>query len=203
MKIVLIVFAIAAAIIALMVLVPVFLTIEYEYKNGGLWIKLQYLFVKIKLYPKKEKPKNKRKSLKKDAEQNSGNDKNKVKSKKSSMQVMDVIQKIPQIWEQITEVLYILAKKAIYIKELDIRSDFGFNDPMMTGIAVGAFNGLVYNTVSVIYRCTNLLKWNVELKPDFEKEQLHIKMKSIIKIKIVYIIVILVKLVKIFFKINK
>ena len=109
---------------------------------------------------------------------------------------------MPEILQTLKELLYVIAKKVIYFDELGIYSDFGFDDAMVTGISTGVMNGAVYNILAGIDRASNLKKWHVELNPDFNNKRLYVKLHSIIRIKIVHIIVMVPKLVKIFFKIG-
>lgn len=186
-----------AALIAVLLLIPLYISIRYVYneKSGIARIHLKYLWFRINLVPRSKK-KNAEKTKKK---------KKTDGAKKEGMTVSKLkgyAQSVVAVWDDICEVLEILTKKAVCIKELGVYSKFGFDDPMTTGLVTGAANAFVYNIISVIDNNSNLERYNVSLNPDFDNPQLSVRLQSIIKIKNVHIIVIVIKLIRIFFKIK-
>lgn len=183
---------------AVLLMIPLYVNIQYVFdaKNSRARIYLKYLFFTIELVPskKKDKPdKKKKKESKIDEPEN----------KKFTFDMFkSYMDKIYAIREDIFDVLSILFNKAVYIKDLSIYSEFGFEDPMTTGIVTGAANTVVYNMLSVIERHANLEQRTVSLIPDFDNPHFLVRIKSIIKIKNVHIIVIVLKLLGIFFKIK-
>jgi hypothetical protein len=176
-------------LIAAILLIPLYVDIKYIYseKSGVTKLYIRYLCFKINLIPRKKKKKSQQPEKKADF---------------SAKQLKQYADSISLIWDDLCEVLSILLKKAICVKELGVYSKFGFDDPMITGIATGAANTFVYNMVSIIERGSNLQNWEVSLTPDFDTPQLSVRIQSIIKIKNVYIIVIVIKLIKLFFKVK-
>lgn len=193
-----IVLIIVLSIIVLMTILlflPLYINIRYVYseKSGKTQISLKYLWFKIDLVPRKKKSKSKKKE-KTDTEDN--------KKSISADTVKGYINTVSAVWDDICKILDILIRKAVNIKELSIYSKFGFDDPMLTGLVTGAANAFIYNMVSVIDTQSNLERRNISLNPDFDNPQLSVRIHSIIKIKNVHIIVIVIKLIKIFYKIK-
>lgn len=186
------------AVLAVLISIPLYFEIRYIYddKAGRYQVFFKYLFFKVMLLPKDEKKKNASKSE---------NIKEKDETSKKQFSYEDFKRYhdgIKLYWDDICDILYILFKKSVHTKKLSLYAYFGFDDPMLTGIATGAANALVYNLLSVIERYSNLYDKEIHLNPDFDKPVFYINTHCIIKIKSVHIIVIAVKILKLFFKIN-
>lgn len=191
----LIVVSIFIIIIAVLLLTPMYIDIKFVYseKTATPRIIIRYMNLKIPLVPRDKKA-DKGKPKKKAADSD--------EKKLSADTLKGYAGDFDKVKDDVFEVLNILFKKAVHINELSIYSVFGFDDPMFTGIATGAVNAFVYNMLGLISKATNLYNYNITLKPDFDKPQLMIRIQSIIKIKNVHIIVIVIKLLKIFYKIK-
>lgn len=181
-------------VLAVLISIPLYFEIRYIYddKAEKAQVLLKYLCFKVTLLPKNEKEKA---SKSKDIEEKS----QKQFSYEDFKRYHDGIK---LYWDDICDILYILFKKSVYTKKLSLYAYFGFDDPMLTGIATGAANALVYNLLSVIERCSNLCNKEIHLNPDFDKPVFYINTHCIIKIKSVHIIVMAVKILRLFFKIN-
>lgn len=182
---------------AVLLIIPLYVNIQYVFdtKKSDARVYLKYMFFIIELLPskKKNKPDKKKKETKSDEPEN----------KKFTFDTFTgYMNKVYTIREDIFDVLSILFNKAVFIKDLSIYSEFGFDDPMTTGLVTGAANTVVYNMLSVIERNSNLGRKTVSLIPDFDNPHFLVRVKSIIKIKNVHIIVIVFKLLGIFFKIK-
>ena len=185
-------------LVAVLLMIPLYVNMQYVFdtENSRARIYLKYLFFTIELVPskKKDKPDKKKKNKSKSDES---------ENKKFTFDMFKgYMDKVYSIREDIFEILSILFNKAVYIKDLSIYSEFGFDDPMATGLVTGAANTVVYNMLSVIERHANLGRRTVSLIPDFDNPHFLVRIKSIIKIKNVHIIVIVLKLLRIFFKIK-
>lgn len=183
------------ALFAVLISIPLYFEVRYIYdgKSNQTRVVFKYLFFKTVLLPKKSTRKKERKSDKTD---------NKDKKSFSYDDFKAFHSGITANWDSICDILRILFKKSLHTKELSLYMDFGFDDPMMTGIATGMANAAVYNLLAVIERCSNLHERTISLNPDFDKPVFYINAHCIIKIKSVHIIVIAVKILRLFFKIN-
>lgn len=183
---------------AVLLMIPLYVNIQYVFdtENSHARIYLKYMFFIIELVPSKKKDKIDKKKKKEPKTDKPENKKFTFDTFKGYMG------KVYSIREDIFDVLSILFNKAVYVKELSIYSEFGFDDPMTTGLVTGAANTVVYNMLSVIERHANLERKTVSLIPDFDNPHFLVRVKSIIKIKNVHIIVIVLKLLRIFFKIK-
>ena len=165
-------------------------------------LKFKYLFLKIILMPKEEKKGKKKKKEKKE------NDNNKEKKKYTFDDVKEKCTNIKDIYFEIKDdaanILAYVGKHAVSIKNLDINVRFDFDDPMKTGIYTGIINGSVYNVIGLIDRAVSVEKMKVNIIPLFNNRNFFdISVNGIVKIKNVHIMFILIKTLKIMFKLKK
>jgi len=78
--------------------------------------------------------------------------------------------------------------KKIYIKNLLIKIEYGFNDTYLAVICYGLLYILIINILFYLQSCISLHVKNIMIKPDFYEEVLNLEFNCIIGIKIGYII---------------
>ncbi len=146
------------ALLGLLILLPITAVIAFAAKSDENEITIRYLFFKLKIFPAGEKKEKKETGEKEE------------KPKKDKKGVVN------QVWVSRSELkwgleklLVYIMKHAIIVKELNISARFGFDNPMTTGLAAGAANGLVYNIIGLLDRHARLKKWSVNLEPDFNE----------------------------------
>lgn len=153
---------IVLAVIMLIFLIPADFIIEFSYNNEGNKgsVIVKYLFLKFKILPAEEKVKKEKKEM--EEEEPSGKGKN----------TSGLINLVREVYRELKQDIFHVAghffRRTIRIKELNISARFGTGDPMYTGIATGAVNAAVYNSVSFIDRHMTLDNWNVSLDADFD-----------------------------------
>lgn len=199
MKIFIIVLAGFLSLLCIFLFTSVIVDISYE-KNelvgkGEIYVK--YLFIKKKLAPVSRKKENK-------AEE----EETKKEEKKGGFEYYKgKLTAIPQIFEalkgDLQELLRFCSKRLIRLKSLDFEFVFGLDDPMYTGIVNGLAYGVVYNILGFVCHNMTVEKKNINIVPDFDRECFGIKLNCILRLKNVHIIVIIVKLIRIYYKLKK
>lgn len=161
----------------------------------------KYAFIKIELFPGRKK------NIKKKAKSDN-NETKKQKKQLSFNEAKAIYEKISSIWFQVREDIVLLLKYAgkhsVTFKELDTDIKFDFENPMHTGIATGVINGTVYNILAFVDNTVGIKNHSVNIQPLFYNSNYfsgHIY--GIVRIKNVHIMVILIKALRIYFKIRK
>lgn len=186
---------VAAVIMMVSVLLLISLKItvssQGDKTNREFSVILKYGFVKIKLYPKgKNKPPKEKKEPKR-----LSFDEEKANLEKC-IRVFDAVK------TDIEELLTYLSKKAVSFENVEVNSEFGFENAMHTGIFTGLYNGFVYSVLGLIHHKSNLKKMNVCLNPEFNKVCFTWNFLCIVKLKPVHIIIAAVNVLKIYRKIK-
>ncbi|MCD8181293.1 MAG: DUF2953 domain-containing protein [Firmicutes bacterium] len=158
---------IVIAVIMILLLIPADCVIDVSYRDGENQnsVIIKYAFLKFRVIPavKDEEKIEEKEEKKKD---------NKDKQDKKGNNIFGIIKTFKTIFAEIKQdilkLLKYLISRGVRIKELNISSKFGTGDPMYTGMATGAANAFVYNTVSWADNNMRLDKWNVSLEPDFD-----------------------------------
>ena len=195
----------AALIVILIVLVlmgafltvPVLLTFDINAvdKNINGKVILKYGFFKIVLYPKKPKEKKK--------------NKNSTSKKQLTFEgAKNIYQRIKRIYAQcksdIADILGYAALKSVTIDELKTNIKFDFENPMHTGIATGVINASVYNVYALLDNAVTIKVKEVNIEPLFYNARyFKADIFGIVRLKNVHIMVMLIKLIKVYFKIRK
>ena len=191
MKIALIIIALILLIFAVLLFVPFFFVIEFSKKEDkkNFDVKVKYLFFNIKTKEKKnEKPDET------------------VKEKDNTTlteKVKNGIEIFKENEDDVVDILHYASEKAVKIRNLTFCMDFGLSDPMDTGISTGAINGIIYNVLALLNNFFEIEECNVKINPDFERKHMDISSRCILKIKSVHIIIIVFKVLKMYFKITK
>lgn len=163
----LIILAVITAFLALICLIPISLKVRFAYdeNSADAEIRLEYLFFKFVIYPKAEKSK-KEKKKKKAADEEDGP---KEESNKKNMLTM-AKSIYRDVFDAAGNVLSYIDRHRITVDRLNVSAHFGFEDSALTGMAAGAANAFIYNTVGWISRHTKLGRYKVYIEPDFDRE---------------------------------
>jgi hypothetical protein len=160
---------------------------------------VKYHFFKKKIAPpdtKKKKKSKKAEKNKESLEKQSSFDYYKNKTEEA-LRVFNALK------EDIADILKYCRERLITVERLDFDFVFGLDDPMYTGMANGLIYGAVYNILAFIHNNSGIRKSSVNITPDFDRECHNIKFHCILRLKNVHIIVIIVKTVKMYYKVKK
>ncbi|MBP3359703.1 MAG: DUF2953 domain-containing protein [Clostridia bacterium] len=176
----------AAAVILILLFVPVRIILEYD-KSAHIYLKI--LFWKKLLNKESRKPheKNEKQTAEKKDKTNAGNK----------------IKKILSLEDDIKEFADFTAKRCVTFEKLRFSLDFGTGDAAATGILTGLVNGAVYTIISVIHHNTTLKSFDVNINPDFEGEKFVFYLLCIAKTRAVHIISMGLKGLKLYKKFKK
>ena len=193
MKILVAIFAMIILIFAVLLFVPFFIVIEFSKKedNKNSDIRIKYLIFNVKI---------------KNRENKSENKENAIKEKDNTTlteKVKNGIEIFKENEDDVVDILHYASEKAVKIRNLTFCMDFGLSDPMDTGISTGAINGVIYNVLALLNNFFEIEECNVKINPDFERKHMDISSRCILKIKSVHIIIIVFKVLKMYFKITK
>ena len=101
----------------------------------------------------------------------------------------------------ISKILICAKEKAVKIKNFDVNIAFAGSDAMNTGIYTGVLNAIVYNLLAVVNNSVGIEEISVDIKPDFNMPAYaKAKISCILNTKLAHIIVILIKVLKIYIK---
>lgn len=103
----------------------------------------------------------------------------------------------------IKKLLSYLLERAVVFKNIEIKTEFGFSDPALTGIMCGTQNALFYNIVAYLHNNFKVKNFDILVNPDFENEKFEAFFNCIVKMKTAHIINVLFKGIKILIKIKK
>lgn len=182
---------IIVAIILLLLFVPI--TFEYAVSYDGNF-KNRFL---IKFFP-----------LKKELSKKTVKEKKKQKKEKKKKKISEIIEdmkyykKLYNVFKSdISMILKYAKDNAIKIKKVSIDIAFAGKDAMQTGIFTGVVNATCYNMVAVIDRTVGIEDWSVNVEPDFHKNAfVDAKIHCILNTKFAHIIVVLIRVLKIYLK---
>lgn len=186
----LIIIAIIAAVLLLIMLLPVRLRIYLIYDGNGFGKRIQLNFAFIRLLPKKVK-----RVIDVEAREKEKEDKKPEKPKTNKINKNDIFlivkENVGEIKELIYSVLNYCFKRFIKIKRLNTRLEIGFDDAMQTALVFGAVAGFVYNVVGVADRRLRLVSHGEDLKPDFNNPHIFAEFESILSTNIFHAVAVL------------
>ena len=198
MQIFLIIIAVTVLAIAVCLFTSVRLSITYEkYDTQNAEVILKYGFITYKLYPKK-KEKSKKEE---DGEEKPEKEPFSFEQKKEELETY--IRFFNRIKGDIEKVLAYVTRRAVVFDKIEVKSEFGFEDAMQTGIFTGLYNGFVYSVLGLIHNNSKLRTMEVNLNPNFEKKCFYSRFCCILHIKTVHIIIIAFNVLRIYRKIKK
>ena len=169
-----------ALIILVLFLLLLFVPVRAVLKKNDLYI--QFLFFKWR-----------KSSGKQNKSQNPPKTKKNTKS---------YVKKIISFSEDIKILTEYISDRCIVFDNLFLSIDFGTGDAAHTGVLTGALNGVVYTALSVIHHNTTVRKWDVKIRPDFEREKFDIQYLCIVRVRIIHIISIGIKALGLYRKIK-
>ncbi len=202
MQIFMIIIAAIVLLLAVLLLIPVRLDILYEKaEEQNAEVTLKYGFITYKVYPNEKKPKKDKKSKVKEDRQD------KVKEEFSFEKKKEELEKYIKIFGiikgDVQKLLSYMARHAVVFDNIEIKSEFGFDDAMKTGIFTGLYNGFVYSVLGVVHHNSKLRDMKVNLNPNFEKKCFYNRFCCILRIKTVHIMIIAFNVLRIYRKIKK
>ena len=182
-----------AVILFVILFTHVRLRITYKKSGAGSVgsIYIQYLFIKIRIYPQKKKT---------DKE---GGEKPQKELSEYQLGIKKILRLFEEIKDDIIKILYYASERLIRIENLNFNFKFGLDDPMDTGILTGAVNGAVYTVLGVVHNHSYIENCDINITPDFDNVCHFLKINCIIRMRNVHITVILIKIIKILIKLKK
>lgn len=190
-----------AAVIALIVFIPidVAFSVSYTEKKTGVKLVLKYFPLRIKILPseKKDKPEKKEDKPKKKKKKDGAQKQPLSKTFELAKAVFD------EMRHDIANLIDHLFRRTLMVKNFYISAVIGMSDPMITGISYGAANTFIYGLLGFIENHSKLGKWNVELGTDFESGATDAQADIVIRTRIAYIISFVFKAALIILKILK
>ncbi len=207
MKIAFVIIALIIFFIALLLFVPVYVVFEAwaHDKKNDFTVKIKYLFLNIKMNPKKNPGKSgKKPKTKKSIKDVKEKENTKEKGSKTTLEKIEKgIEVYKYIEDDVAEIIAYAADHAVTVKQLKLIMRFGLDDAMYTGIATGALYGVIYNVIALLDRHLTVHNHEVNLTPEFEGKCFALDGKCILKVKNVHIMIIVFKVLKMYFKITK
>ena len=191
--------AVAALIVAVLLFVPV--RLDFRYKKDAVQntaeLYLKYMWFRIKIIPREQKPPKKQAQKKQEPEQ----------KKDFSIEVFkQQFAHYKKIFEHskddIAAIFQYAGEKAVVLELVDFKLDYGFEDPAYTGMLMGGICGIAYNILALVDRHLDLREKHVDIRPDFHNNCFQMSFQCIARLKNVHIMVILYKVIKIYFKIK-
>lgn len=186
------------ALICLLLLLPIDCAVDFSYnkENSRGAAVIRYAFFSLKIYPLEKEIKEAEEETEKEAE--------KEERELDPWGVIELVRAVyNELWDEISAIIGQLFKRTIRIKELNISAKFGTGNPMYTGIATGAVNSFVYNTLALIDNNMTLDGWHVSLEPDFNNKCLGAGVYAKIRTSIKNIIALGFKAALLLLKIQK
>lgn len=133
-------------------------TLAFENKLEGLELEIQYLFFKKVIFPKT-------------AQEDTAVSENEEKPKKNGKLSIELMYYVARrLKGDILKVLKFLTLKTVKVEKFNLETRIGTNDHMYTGIAIGAANGFVYNSLALLDRHKLLKSFSVAIDPDWNNE---------------------------------
>lgn len=199
MRITLIVLSILLAIFVILLLIPIKLVFVFDKSETGNKTTsfIKYGFIKADL-SKKDKQTNEQKAYNpEDIDQKPSS----FEDKKNNLEKYIKIFKL--IKNDVISVFKYAEKRAVTFENIEVVSDFGFENAMHTGIFAGLYNGFVYNVLGLIHNNMTLRSMKVELNPKFENPVFNLHFVCILRIKTVHTIIIAYNVLKLWKKCKK
>ena len=196
-----IILGVLAALILVLLFVPVRLDINYikDRMTNEVTVSVRYMWLKLQLYPNKKW----KKSGKKEDNSKEENPDKKLSFEEHKNKIDGYLRVFKEIKADAVKLLRYLTEHAMVFELIDVNIDFGFENAMHTGIFTGVLNGFVYSVLGVIHNCSTLKKMEVMIQPEFDKVCFTSKLRCILRQKNVHIIIIVFNVLKILRKIRK
>lgn len=148
----------AVLLILSLIKISVHFSLAFEDKLEGLELQLQYLFIRKTILP--SPPKEKKEKVEKVTEE-------KAEEKEKTLTVKLIYYLVRELKDDIFKLLGFLVKKTVKVENFTLETRIGTDDPMVTGMAVGAANGFIYNLLALLDRHRLLKQFSVSIDPDW------------------------------------
>lgn len=192
----LIISAVIIFAVGILLFLPVRAIISF-YKNpngAGLEIAVKIAFFKFKLHPTGEKPKKAKKqpATKQPAQKKSLKDR-----------ITGGIDLYRLVADDAKDIISCIVHNAFCFENIRFYLHYGTGDAASTGILYGVISGIVYGLFGMIANSSKTKKSEITINPDFTTSAFETNGECIARIRNVHIIVIAVKLLKLYLKIKK
>ena len=180
---------IIAAVIALIIFIPIDVNFAVSYieKNTNIKLTVSYFPIKLQILPakpKEEKPEDKTKEEKPKKE--------KEKQPKEKQPLSKTIEFARTVLDETLDDILGLIRhffaKTLRVRQFFISAKIGTGDTMYTGIAYGAANSFIYGLLGFIDNHTQLDTWNVRLDTDFDGFVIDADVDIVIRTRIAFIL---------------
>lgn len=188
--------AIIIAAAGLLLFLPIRAIIKF-YKNPdgkGLEISVKLGFFRFRLHPSDKKQKNKPKQKKPSAPKPKRSLKEKITS---GIDLYNLISGDAKV------IISYIVHNAFCFENLRFYLHYGTGDAASTGILYGVISGIIYGLFGAIANSSKTKNSEISINPDFTMSVFETNGECIARLRNVHIIVIAVKLLKLYFKINK
>ncbi len=201
MKSMLIIFAILLVLLLALLFIPI--RLEIDYKKDAVTNKvnfdLKYICFKFRLFEDKDK----NKKPKKEKEDKGKKEKEPFSFESAKAKIEGYIKTFESVKDDAGKILDYTASRAAVFDNIEVETEFGFEDAMHTGIFTGILNGFVYSVLGLIHHRSNLKKMNVNIQPVFGNVCFNLHIRCILHLKNVHIIVVAVNVLRLLRKIKK
>ncbi len=170
-------------ILFLLFLLVMPLSVSATYENSAV-VYIKYLFIKIRVYPKKEKKNKKEEAKAKESQKEISPPEKKQKLSDTIGQVKDLISTAAKSLKKLL--------KHIEIKRLNLNIQVGAQDAARTAIEYGAVSAVLYPLCNLLFCCfkVNEKKFHVDLKASFDLEKTHFSFDTEIGARLIFLIAI-------------
>ena len=153
---------IAAVLIVLLIisLIPIDAVLTVSYSDGfeGAELFVKFLFIKIPVFPK---------SRTEETEQPGEKTTEEKPEKDMTKSVKKIYHLLTELGGDISKIVSMLVSRTIGIKNFAVEARIGTEDAMVTGLAVGAANGFIYNMLGFMDNSMKLKQFSVSIEPDW------------------------------------
>lgn len=202
MKLAVIIISAVLLIFAVLLFIPTYLCFEFkkDEKEKKTFFAIRYLFFCVRLIPKK-KTQNKKKKKKENDE------KKREKRASDTGTVREKFERAVATYRSVEDdlagIILYAKRRAVTVREISFFMDIGLEEAMHTGLVTGGLYGVIYNVIALLDYHLSVEKCDVGITPDFKKKRMDISAKCILKVKNVHIMIIIFKVLKLYFKIKR
>ena len=192
---------ILALVIALFSIhINVKLSFSYNETGNEGEIEIRYLFLKFKVFPKKEE------TAEKEIEEVEKKEETKDRKKHDLIKYFKIFAEVfDDLKKGVFSLLNYIIHHLITLKKLNISAIYGTGDAMYTGIMTGLVNGFVYNIVGLLSRNVKLKDYNINLKENFSEKELSAGVFCVLNTNVWHILalgaIVLKTAIKVLFKV--
>lgn len=162
--------------------------------RDGVYVELyiKIWFFKLRLFPAEKKA---AKEIADAEPEKAGTDK-----KKSAPSFGSLYGAARGLSKDIRELLGFMIKHNVVVRDFSLEARIGTDDPMKTGMAVGAADAFVYGLLGIMDKSMGLKRFSVSVEPDWNSEKIKAGFYTEIYTRIIIILGIIFKALKILIK---